>query len=70
MMTLNRNVDRRHNENEQIAFGTGVLVDGTGLQRRQDAGRPDLLLLDTQRYRVGPNYLQRRGEPPRSRGAQ
>jgi catalase len=28
MMTLNRNITDHHNENEQIAFGTGVLVDG------------------------------------------
>ena len=28
VMTLNRNVGDHHNENEQIAFGTGVLVDG------------------------------------------
>ena len=28
VMTLNRNVEDFHNENEQIAMGTGVLVDG------------------------------------------
>ncbi len=28
VMTLNRNVEDVHNENEQIAMGTGVLVDG------------------------------------------
>ncbi len=28
MMTLNRNVDNFFAENEQAAFGTGVLVDG------------------------------------------
>ena len=28
VMTLNRNIEDHHNENEQIAMGTGVLVDG------------------------------------------
>ena len=28
VMTLNRNVEDHFNENEQIAMGTGVLVDG------------------------------------------
>jgi catalase len=28
MMTLNRNITDHPNENEQSAFGTGVLVDG------------------------------------------
>ena len=28
MMTLNRNIDNFFTENEQAAFGTGVLVDG------------------------------------------
>src|SRR3954453_14236754 len=57
-MTLNRNVEDHHNENEQIAFGTGVL--GAGLEFSDDkmlVGRT-FSYSDTQRYRVGPNYLQ------------
>ena len=58
MMTLDRNVTSHHDENEQAAFGTGVLVDGIDFS-------DDMMLVgrtfsdsDTQRYRVGPNYQQ------------
>ncbi|GAA0450888.1 catalase [Alkalibacillus silvisoli] len=57
-MVLNENPKNFHAEVEQSAFGTGVLVDGLDFS-------DDKLLLgrtysysDTQRYRVGPNYLQ------------
>jgi catalase len=58
MMTLNRNVTSFHNENEQIAFGTGVLVDGLDFSDDKMLVGRTFSYSDTQRYRVGPNYLQ------------
>ena len=57
-MTLNRNVSDHHNENEQIAFGTGVLVDGLDFSDDKMLVGRTFSYSDTQRYRVGPNYLQ------------
>ena len=57
-MTLNRNVQDHHNENEQIAFGTGVLVDGLEFSDDKMLVGRTFSYSDTQRYRVGPNYLQ------------
>jgi catalase len=57
-MTLNRNVQDHHNENEQIAFGTGVLVDGLDFSDDKMLVGRTFSYSDTQRYRVGPNYLQ------------
>ncbi|MCC9146013.1 MULTISPECIES: catalase [unclassified Arthrobacter] len=57
-MTLNRNVVDHHNENEQIAFGTGVLVDGLEFSDDKMLVGRTFSYSDTQRYRVGPNYLQ------------
>jgi catalase len=58
MMTLNRNVTDHHNENEQAAFGTGVLVDGIDFSDDKMLLGRTFSYSDTQRYRVGPNYLQ------------
>ncbi len=58
MMTLNRNVEDFHNENEQIAFGTGVLVDGLEFSDDKMLIGRTFSYSDTQRYRVGSNYLQ------------
>ena len=58
MMTLDRNVTDFHNENEQIAFGTGVLVDGIDFSDDKMLVGRTFAYSDTQRYRVGPNYLQ------------
>ena len=57
-LTLNRNVTDHHNENEQIAFGTGVLVDGMDFSDDKMLVGRTFSYSDTQRYRVGPNYLQ------------
>ena len=57
-MTLNRNVSDYHNENEQISFGTGVLVDGLEFSDDKMLVGRTFSYSDTQRYRVGPNYLQ------------
>ena len=58
VMTLNRNVDDHHNENEQISMGTGVLVDGLDFSDDKMLVGRTFSYSDTQRYRVGPNYLQ------------
>ncbi|MCU1437638.1 MAG: katC [Naasia sp.] len=57
-MVLNRNVTDHHNENEQLAFGTGVLVDGLDFSDDKMLVGRTFSYSDTQRYRVGPNYLQ------------
>ncbi len=58
VLTLNRNVQDHHNENEQIAMGTGVLVDGLDFSDDKMLVGRTFSYSDTQRYRVGPNYLQ------------
>jgi catalase len=58
MMTLDRNVDNFFAENEQSAFGTGVLVDGLDFSDDKMLVGRTFSYSDTQRYRVGPNYLQ------------
>jgi catalase len=57
-MTLNRNVSDFFTENEQIAFGTGVLVDGLDFSDDKMLVGRTFSYSDTQRYRVGPNYQQ------------
>ncbi|CCG03964.1 catalase [Blastococcus saxobsidens] len=57
-MTLNRMPDDFFAENEQIAFGTGVLVDGLDFSDDKMLVGRTFSYSDTQRYRVGPNYLQ------------
>jgi catalase len=57
-MVLDRNVVNQFAENEQIAFGTGVLVDGLDFSDDKMLIGRTFSYSDTQRYRVGPNYLQ------------
>ncbi|WP_067810791.1 catalase [Actinomadura kijaniata] len=57
-MVLDRNVDNVFAENEQISFGTGVLVDGLDFSDDKMLVGRTFSYSDTQRYRVGPNYLQ------------
>jgi catalase len=57
-MTLNRAPENFFLENEQIAFGTGVLVDGLDFSDDKMLVGRTFSYSDTQRYRVGPNYLQ------------
>jgi catalase len=66
VMTLNRNVEDFHNENEQIAMGTGVLVDGLDFSDDKMLVGRTFSYSDTQRYRVGPNYLQLPVNQPRN----
>ncbi|WP_034385743.1 catalase [Deinococcus sp. YIM 77859] len=57
-MTLNRNPENYFAEVEQAAFGTGVLVDGLDFSDDKMLVGRTFAYSDTQRYRVGPNYLQ------------
>ncbi|MGI5120676.1 catalase [Marinactinospora thermotolerans] len=57
-LVLNRNVVDNFTENEQISFGTGVLVDGLDFSDDKMLVGRTFSYSDTQRYRVGPNYLQ------------
>jgi catalase len=57
-MVLDRNVENHFAENEQVAFGTGVLVDGLDFSDDKMLVGRTFSYSDTQRHRVGPNYLQ------------
>ena len=57
-MVLNRNPDNYFAETEQVAFGTGVLVDGLDFSDDKLLVGRTFSYSDTQRYRVGTNYLQ------------
>ena len=57
-MTLNRNPVNYFAEVEQSAFGTGVLVDGLDFSDDKMLQGRTFSYSDTQRYRVGTNYLQ------------
>ncbi|MGG1691337.1 catalase KatX [Heyndrickxia ginsengihumi] len=57
-MVLNKNPENYHAEVEQIAFGTGVLVDGLDFSDDKLLQGRTYAYSDTQRYRVGANYLQ------------
>jgi catalase len=57
-MVLDRNPANYFAEVEQVAFGTGVLVDGLDFSDDKMLQGRTFSYSDTQRYRVGPNYLQ------------
>jgi catalase len=57
-MVLNRTPKNFFAESEQISFGTGVLVDGLDFSDDKMLVGRTFSYSDTQRYRVGPNYLQ------------
>jgi catalase len=57
-MVLNKNPENYFAEVEQVAFGTGVLVDGLDFSDDKMLQGRTFSYSDTQRYRVGPNYLQ------------
>ena len=57
-MVLDRNPANYFAEVEQAAFGTGVLVDGLDFSDDKMLVGRTFSYSDTQRYRVGPNYLQ------------
>ena len=57
-MVLDRAPGNFFAESEQIAFGTGVLVDGLDFSDDKMLQGRTFSYSDTQRHRVGPNYLQ------------
>ena len=57
-MVLNKNPENYFAEVEQSAFGRGVLVDGLDFSDDKMLQGRTFSYSDTQRYRVGPNYLQ------------
>jgi len=57
-MVLNKNPENYFAEVEQSAFGTGVLVDGLDFSDDKLLQGRTFSYSDTQRYRVGSNYLQ------------
>ena len=68
-MVLDRNPKNYFAEVEQAAFGTGVLVDGLDFSDDKMLQGRTLSYSDTQRYRVGPNYLQLPINAPKNRTA-
>lgn len=68
-MVLNKNPEDYFAEVEQVAFGTGVLVDGLDFSDDKMLQGRTFSYSDTQRYRVGPNYLQLPINAPKKRVA-
>lgn len=68
-MTLNRNPENYFAEVEQSAFGTGVLVDGLDFSDDKMLQGRTFSYSDTQRYRIGTNYLQLPINAPRCKVA-
>lgn len=68
-MVLNKNPENYFNEVEQAAFGTGVLVDGLDFSDDKMLQGRTFSYSDTQRHRVGTNYLQLPINAPKKRVA-
>ena len=56
-MVLNKNVDNFFNENEQLAFSPGVVPPGIYYSNDKMLQCRIFAYGDTQRHRLGPNYL-------------
>jgi catalase len=68
-MVLNKNPENYFAEVEQVAFGTGVLVDGLDFSDDKMLQGRTFSYSDTQRHRVGSNYLQLPINAPKSKVA-
>lgn len=68
-MVLNKNPENYFNEVEQASFGTGVLVDGLDFSDDKMLQGRTFSYSDTQRHRVGANYLQLPINAPKKRVA-
>lgn len=68
-MVLNKNPENYFAEVEQAAFGTGVLVDGLDFSDDKLLQGRTFSYSDTQRHRVGTNYLQLPINAPKKRVA-
>ncbi|KAL3131644.1 hypothetical protein ABBQ38_007941 [Trebouxia sp. C0009 RCD-2024] len=56
-MVLNKNPDNFFNENEQVAYCPALIVPGIGYSDDKMLQTRIFSYADTQRYRLGPNYL-------------
>ncbi|GIL51758.1 hypothetical protein Vafri_7681 [Volvox africanus] len=56
-MVLNRNVDNFFSDNEQVAFCPAIIVPGIGYTDDKLLQTRIFSYADTQRHRLGPNYL-------------
>lgn len=56
-MVLNKNPDNFFNDNEQLAFAPGLVVPGIGYSDDKLLQTRVFSYPDTQRHRLGPNYL-------------
>jgi len=61
-MTINQNIDNFFAENEQLAFSPSVVVPGIGFTADKLLQSRLFSYSDTQRYRLGTNYLEVRVE--------
>ena len=68
-MILNKNPVDYFTEVEQVSFGTGVLVDGLDFSDDKMLQGRTFSYSDTQRHRVGANYLQLPINSPKKRVA-
>ncbi|MVO98424.1 catalase [Paenibacillus sp. N10] len=68
-MVLNKNPEDYFAEVEQAAFGTGVLVDGLDFSDDKLLQGRTFSYSDTQRHRVGTNYLQLPVNAPKKHAA-
>ncbi|MER2106525.1 MAG: catalase [Solibacillus sp.] len=66
-LVLDRNPTDYHAEIELAAFGTGVLVDGLDFSDDKMLQGRTFSYSDTQRYRIGTNYLKLPVNEPKSR---
>ena len=57
-LVLNKNIDSFFNENEQLAFNPAFVVPGIYFSDDKLLQARIFAYSDTQRYRLGPNYLQ------------
>lgn len=65
-MVLNKNINNFFNENEQVAFAPALVVPGITYSDDKLLQGRIFAYTDTQRYRVGPNYLSLPVNAPKS----
>lgn len=57
-LVLNKNIDNFFNENEMLAFNPGAIVPGIYYTNDKMFQTRTFAYADTQRHRLGPNYMQ------------
>ncbi|XP_074263843.1 catalase isozyme 1-like [Silene latifolia] len=57
-MVLNKNIDNFFNENEMLAFNPAAIVPGIHFSDDKMLQARTFAYADTQRYRLGPNFMQ------------